>query len=886
MKGPAGVGKSSIAQTSAMKVKMARYLGAAFFFSVNGRRNDHTRFFPSLAYQLSTIRILLDYRNMVNDQVLIDSTIFNKPMRAQFEFLIADPLRELKELGKEVPRMSIFIDGLDECKDKDAQSEIIEIIAESVQDQSTPFHWAFFSREEPRITSTFALPHISPHCHVIYLPISRDTDKEIEAYLRGALESILCRRLGNMTLSSPWPTDDDVQKLVHAAAGLFAYAATIVRFIDSHSYSRFREMLQAILSAIVYPHCNSLPVFTNLDSLYTLILQGVPADIASSTNLLLLRLAGGNPSSPFSVLEICNPLSISEAEFKSICCYLHAVLVYHVPLPETSETFAPNLRSYLEQDLSFESNTALIHQFHQSHGTVSFLHKSFYDFLRDPNRSGSVFNRDTVVTQLLLHHYHQYLRFAPLYVVRGSKLGLASDASTSDPSSLLSWPSGSKFFDSFLALYTFRLCSTFFTGQAATLPYCLHRIMGRLPVEARGEIDFRKALVAQGMARQQEWEYLSLNGVNFQFGEGVIFSSCGQDIYNQYGISLLQMVLDAETLHIVKPFRPYHSPSVSMSVQSSSSLSRLDRRHGLHTVGFGEKSVTWYWEYDEENHRYYEFQTLDYAKAMRIFQLEKYKMWNESWVPPPELLEDDPVDTINHLIFLFLALSLNSHVNILPASPSPSVSAVVMNHFQRSEVRDGCSVTISPGVAASTTTCNNNLSANVHTALIQRPGTPDASAQVDADCRGNPGFSDVYIAMLANVPREFCWTRILNDSAGLDGPDPGPIMLSLDPLSNLTSIRVKLVNWASLDFIREISSLLRRCPDVRDLYFGSYKTSISFNRILGGLAVDPRHPLKLKLYNVELTSEDIEANIRYFKHLSTLKFSWSTLSDEGEDEEP
>lgn len=420
MKGPAGVGKSSIAQTSAMKVKKAKRLGAAFFFSVNGRRNDHSRFFPSLVHQLSTMPIILDYRNIINERVLIDSTIFNKPMRAQFEFLIADPLQELKVLGKEVPRMAIFIDGLDECKDKDAQAEIIEIIAESVQDKSTPFQWAIFSREEPRITSTFALPHISPHCHAVYLPISRDTDKEVETYLRGEFKNILHRRLGVISLSSPWPTNEDIHKLVVAAAGLFAYAATILRFIDSHSHSRFKEALQGVLDGIVDPRRHSLLVFANLDSLYTLILQGVPADIASSTNLLLLRLAGGNPSSPFLVSDICNLLGISETVFKSICCYLHAVLVYHVPPVETSETFAPDHCSYLEQDISFESNTALFRQLRQSHGTISFIHKSFYDFLLDPNRSRSVFNWNTITTQLLLHNYHQHLRFAPLYVVRGS----------------------------------------------------------------------------------------------------------------------------------------------------------------------------------------------------------------------------------------------------------------------------------------------------------------------------------------------------------------------------------------------------------------------------------------------------------------------------------
>ncbi|KAJ3555417.1 hypothetical protein NP233_g12211 [Leucocoprinus birnbaumii] len=725
MKGPAGVGKSSIAQTSAMKVQEVGCLGAAFFFSINGRRNDHKRLFPSLAHQLSTV--LLDYRNIVNEQVLIDSTVFNKTMRAQFWFLIAGPLRKLNELGKKVPRMSIFIDGLDECKDKDAQVEIIEIIAESIQGKSTPFQWAIFSREEPRISSTFDLPKISLYCHVIYLPISRDTDKEIEAYLRGEFKNILRRRFGSLTLSYPWPREEDIRKLVDAAAGLFAFAATIVRFIGSYSHSGFEKALQAVLDTIVNPCPHSFPVFANLDRLYTLILQGVPADITSPTNLLLFRMSQHRQSPiPFVVSTLCNRLDISEAAFKSICCYLHAVLVYHAPPVETPEMFALDLRSYLEQDFSLESNTTLHNQLKQSSGTIGFLHKSFYDFLRDPNRSGSVFNPGIVMTRQLLHHYHQHLRFACLYVARSSRLELVSDAGALqvDPSLFLSWPTGSKLFDSWLALYSFCLYSGPLTGHNTALPFCLYRCMVYLPGEVMEEIDFRKALVALGMTRTREWHYQSFVG-DFHNGEGVTFHCCKQDIYNKYGISLLQMALDAKRLDIVTPFRPDHTPSVFMSAQSSSSLSKLGRHHGLHTVGIGKKSVIWYWEYDEKNDCYYEFQTLGYTKAMRIFQSEKYKMWNESWVPPPQLLEENPAET-NAPTPSSLASSSTDPVKPLPTSPSTPTLSVIA---EESSAKDGSNTSTTRKTApAATSRSNANANSNACTVTTNQQTPCNGSA--------------------------------------------------------------------------------------------------------------------------------------------------------------
>jgi len=51
MRGPAGVGKSSIAQTCAEKLKNTGHLGAAFFFNVN-RLNNPRRLFTTIAYEL------------------------------------------------------------------------------------------------------------------------------------------------------------------------------------------------------------------------------------------------------------------------------------------------------------------------------------------------------------------------------------------------------------------------------------------------------------------------------------------------------------------------------------------------------------------------------------------------------------------------------------------------------------------------------------------------------------------------------------------------------------------------------------------------------------------------------------------------------------------
>jgi len=180
MRGPAGVGKSAIAQTCAEKLKKSGHLGAAFFFTVKGHNNS-LRLFPTIAYQLATE--LADYRTAVDEKISKDYTIVEKKMASQFQLLIVEPLQEIEKQEKRVQPKSIFIDGLDECVGEEAQAEIIEVIASSVQARSTPFRWVIFSRAEPCIVSTFSQDSIASITHSIELMISRKVDGKIELYL-------------------------------------------------------------------------------------------------------------------------------------------------------------------------------------------------------------------------------------------------------------------------------------------------------------------------------------------------------------------------------------------------------------------------------------------------------------------------------------------------------------------------------------------------------------------------------------------------------------------------------------------------------------------------------------------------------------------------------
>ncbi|KAF9444990.1 hypothetical protein P691DRAFT_785843 [Macrolepiota fuliginosa MF-IS2] len=209
MKGLAGVGKSAIAQTCAERLKGLGKLGAAFFFSLKGR-DKASEFIPTIAHQLSTE--FPDYRELVDHRIRHDRGILDKMMAVQFQALIVEPFQELERAGKGIgKRIAIIVDGLDECDSADAQCKIIELIAGAARDGAIPFCWAFFSRPEAHIKASFTHADVARVTCTTSLPISNDTNSDIELYLRNGFENILRRR--DIPIKSQWPSDDDIQTL-------------------------------------------------------------------------------------------------------------------------------------------------------------------------------------------------------------------------------------------------------------------------------------------------------------------------------------------------------------------------------------------------------------------------------------------------------------------------------------------------------------------------------------------------------------------------------------------------------------------------------------------------------------------------------------------------
>ena len=121
--GPAGSGKSAIAQTIAKMCEEEMILLASFFFS----RNDPSRstvkpLTATIAYQISLN--LPDVRDAILRAIERDPLIFSKSPAVRVKSLIVAPLQQLADAGffnEPTSHRLVIIDGLDECFDPKVQ---------------------------------------------------------------------------------------------------------------------------------------------------------------------------------------------------------------------------------------------------------------------------------------------------------------------------------------------------------------------------------------------------------------------------------------------------------------------------------------------------------------------------------------------------------------------------------------------------------------------------------------------------------------------------------------------------------------------------------------------------------------------------------------------
>ncbi|KAF8187606.1 hypothetical protein K438DRAFT_1009789 [Mycena galopus ATCC 62051] len=346
--GPAGAGKSAIAQSLCQKLEADGRLGASFFFKRGHPSRGHVkRLVATIAYQLA-LR-LPDFNDHVSRNVENDPSLVDKSFSIQVEKLIVEPSRRSQHPS---PALVVVIDGLDECDRQTVQQEILHSIGRAVHDQQLPLRFLVASRPEPHIRESFAGALFGLHCPVNI----EESFKDVRKYLLDEFARVQREHRGTMTMvPSPWPSPETIQKLVDKSSGYFIYASTVIKFIDDRNF-RPTQRLDVIMG-VKEPECGS-PVAA-LDQLYTQILSQV------STRPQLLQILAALVAQinlPVGYLE--QLLELERGDVPLALRGLHSVI---------SGLVNENGRGFSDWSLG---------------QGIGIHHASFRDFLQDPTRAG------------------------------------------------------------------------------------------------------------------------------------------------------------------------------------------------------------------------------------------------------------------------------------------------------------------------------------------------------------------------------------------------------------------------------------------------------------------------------------------------------------------
>ena len=344
LNGLAGTGKSTIAQTFSEMVAQDEILGASFFCSRDYLdRREVKNIFPTLAYQLACR--YPSFRTEIIRVIKRDPCVAQNSLISQLKDLIVDPLSSTSI------SCLIVIDALDECVDDQPASAILSVLGRYIKQlQSVKFF--ITGRPEPRIRTGFRLPLLEPLTQIFLLHEVElsSVDGDIRLYLQEKLGAIAKRR-SDLDLSDPWPCDEELTTLTKKSSGLFIFASTLARFIESEHH----EPDKRLRLVVTLPDSTVHEGRAGIDSLYAQIFthafSGIkePAVFETLRKVLGAVILGFNP---LSRAQIATILGLDASLIATTLRHLHSVLL--IPNEGSKE--------------------------------IRVFHKSFPDFLQDCTR--------------------------------------------------------------------------------------------------------------------------------------------------------------------------------------------------------------------------------------------------------------------------------------------------------------------------------------------------------------------------------------------------------------------------------------------------------------------------------------------------------------------
>ena len=381
--GPAGAGKTAIAQSLCKLCEAARCLAGSFFFSryapASGR-NKAEFLFPTIAFGLSLA--IPEVGKIIDAVVANNPSIPTKSLEIQLQKLILEPLQQVSQKSKQP--IVIIIDGLDECEGEDVQSNVLRLLGSVFQRPSVGgcdrICFIVTSRPEPWIRDEFAIEPLSSITRQIFLGQTLEANDDIRTFFRLGFAEIHDSPKHHLTMSNvakPWPSYIALDNLVDKASGQFIYPATVLKFVGDPNY-RPTDRLNIIASMpAISPSSLASKPLAVLDQLYSQILSTSSdkqrtLDILSA--LIALLASNSNLFEKWKTLHVVllriaeKLLGLQPGDGSQALRMIHSL----VQITGRSEV--------ADDNLSLPENL-------YRYKDVKFHHKSFVDYMLDPSRS-------------------------------------------------------------------------------------------------------------------------------------------------------------------------------------------------------------------------------------------------------------------------------------------------------------------------------------------------------------------------------------------------------------------------------------------------------------------------------------------------------------------
>ena len=380
--GPAGAGKTAIAQSLCKLCEAAQWLAGSFFFSryaPAGGRSKAEFLFPTIAFGLSLS--IPEVGKIIDEVIANNPSIPTKALEIQLQKLILEPLQQVSEESRQP--IVIIIDGLDECEGEDVQSNVLRLLGSVFQHPSVGgcdrICFIVTSRPEPWIHDEFTAEPLSSITRQIFLGQTSEANDDIRTFFRLGFTDIHDSPKHRVTMSNvpkPWPSYSVLDNLVDKASGQFIYPTTVLKFVGDPNY-RPTDRLDIITSMpAISPSALASKPLAVLDQLYSQILS-MSSDKQRTLDILSALIA----------IQALEPFVRRKA------LYIHLLAITEKLLGLQSGDGFQALRMIhslvhiSEVSEVVDVTLSLPGSPYRAEDMVRFHHKSFIDYMLDPSRS-------------------------------------------------------------------------------------------------------------------------------------------------------------------------------------------------------------------------------------------------------------------------------------------------------------------------------------------------------------------------------------------------------------------------------------------------------------------------------------------------------------------